>query len=107
MSETFQRIKELVTARDYRVSEHAATELEEDGILPLDAVNGVAGAWVVEDYPEFAKGPCVLVLAHDSDSRPIHVLWGLRKGTERPAVMITAYRPDPEQWSDDFRRRLQ
>jgi len=24
-----------------------------------------------------------------------------------PAVLITAYRPDPERWSDDFMRRKQ
>ena len=106
MSNTLHRVQELVMARDYRVSEHAVNELEEDGILPLDAVNGVANAEVVEDYPEFAKGPCVLVLERDSESQAIHVLWGLRKGTDRPAVMITAYRPNPKQWSEDFRRRL-
>jgi hypothetical protein len=30
---------------------------------------------------------------------------GIPKGSSSPAVLVTAYRPDPERWMDDFRRR--
>jgi hypothetical protein len=36
---------------------------------------------------------------------PVHALWGLEKGQDRPAVLITVYRPDPAQWHDDNRTR--
>ena len=83
----------------------ADAELANDQIPLRDVVNGVQSAVVIEDYPAYAKGPCVLVLQYDASARPVHVLWGLRKGTSRPAVLITTYRPDPNQWSSDFRTR--
>jgi|GEM_PF-7069898 len=36
---------------------------------------------------------------------PIHVVWGIPKNLKAPAVIVTAYGPDPEKWVDDFKRR--
>lgn len=68
-------------------------------------MSGVADAIVIKDYPEYPKGPCVLVYQEDSQRKPIHTVWGIPKGHSSPAVLVTAYRPDPEMWSDDFMRR--
>jgi len=105
MSETLRRVQVLVLGGEVEVSRHGLQELAADGILLEDAVAGVANAEVVEDYAEFHKGPSVLALQRDSSGRPLHVLWGIARATTTPAVLVTAYRPDPRRWFEDFMRR--
>lgn len=105
MSETFERIRLLVGRREIRVSDHGYDELAADGLLAREVVAGVETALLLEDYPDYPKGPCVLLLQRDEAGRPIHVVWGVPKEKESPAVLVTAYRPDPERWTEDFQRR--
>jgi hypothetical protein len=104
MSLTLARIQALVARGDLRISAHGYDELAADGILAGEAIAGVRGAIVVEDYPEYPKGPAVLLLQQDSIGLPIHVVW-VPKGKDAPGVLITAYRPDPDLWDETFRRR--
>jgi hypothetical protein len=106
MSETLRRVLTLVLAGDYLVSSHGYDELDEDGISARDAVDGIAAAVPIEDYPDRARGPSVLALQRDAEGRPIHVLWGIPAGRRQPAVLVTAYRPDPAAWDSEHRRRL-
>jgi hypothetical protein len=78
MGDTLQRVRELVRAGMVKISEHGYDELAADGISAREIVDGLQDALLIEEYPSFAKGPCVL---------------------------ITAYRPNPERWADDFSRR--
>ena len=95
----------MVLSGDVRVSDHGYDEMSDENILARDVLAGVFDAVVVEDYPTYAKGPCVLVLQRDLDQQPIHVVWGIPKNLSSPAVVVTAYRPDPDLWSEDFKRR--
>jgi hypothetical protein len=105
MSETLRRVQTLVSSGDYIISRHGFRELAADDIVAQDAVAGLQTAILVEDYPDSRKEPSVLVLQYDRSGRPIHVMWGVPKAYGRPAILVTAYRPLPERWSDNFRRR--
>lgn len=57
---------------------------------------------LVEDYPEDPRGHSCLLLGQGDGSRPIHIV--VAPKAEYLAI-ITAYEPDPTQWSLDFMRR--
>lgn len=104
VSAVFDIVCRLVEDGDWRASDHGLQRLGEENIIASDLVDGIDSAVVVEDYPDYHAGPCVLVLQPDHEG-PVHALWGLEKGTDRPAVLVTAYRPEPERWQDDYRTR--
>jgi hypothetical protein len=107
VSDTLRAITTLVERGEVRISAHGYDEMAEDGILASEAIDGVPDAVVVEDYPAYSKGPCTLVLQRDSSGRSIHVVRGIPRGQVAPAVLVTAYRPDPALCTDDFLRRRQ
>jgi hypothetical protein len=105
MSRTLERIRELVIRREVQISDHGYDELADDDLFVDEILAGLVAAIIVEDYPAYHKGPCVLVLQWDGHDQPIHVVWGVPKDASSPAVVVTAYRPDPARWSEDFLRR--
>ena len=105
MSKTFDTIQVLIAEGNVRISEHGYDELATDGLLARELVEGMEAAEVIEDYPNYPKGPCVLVLQQTKDGHPVHAVWGLPSDHTNPAVLITAYLPDPEKWEPGFKRR--
>ncbi|MCK9519090.1 MAG: DUF4258 domain-containing protein [Dehalococcoidia bacterium] len=59
---------------------------------------------IIEDYPNDVPLPSCLILA-SVEGRPLHVVAAFDDDRAQ-AVIITAYLPDPAEWSEDFRRRL-
>ena len=106
LSQTFERIRRLVGDGQVLISAHGYDELANDDLTVREIAAGVSEALVIEDYPDYHKGPCALVLQKDKSGEPVHVVWGLPKNAETPAVLITAYRPDPARWMDGFTRRI-
>ena len=105
MSVTFDSVRALVDRGEVKVSDHGYEEMSDENILARDVLAGVLEGIVLEDYPTYPKGPCVLVLQRDLGQEPIHVVWGIPQGLSSPAAVVTAYRPKPDLWSEDFTRR--
>jgi len=98
-------VRSLVAAGFVEVTRHAFRELADDEILIRDVLAGLKKAIVVEAYPDAKRGPSVLVLQRDAHDNPLHLVWGVPRETLTPAVLITAYRPDPARWSRDYTER--
>ena len=58
---------------------------------------------VIEDYPEDARGHSCLILGFGDEMRPIHIVCSPK---DEYLALITAYLPDEDEWSDDFRTRV-
>ena len=100
-----QKLRTLVHRGEIRISEHGYDELADDALTVREVAAGLQKAVVVEEYSDYPKGPCALFLQKDRMEEPIHVVWGIPRGFDRPAVLVTAYRPDPKRWDATFTRR--
>lgn len=72
-------------------------------ITSAEVESVVTSGELIEDYPHDSRGPSCLLLGFGDDGRPIHVVCSPK--TDYLAI-ITAYLPDPAQWSADFKQRL-
>ena len=72
MNRIFELILDLIDRKEILISDHGYDELAEDDILVREVLVGVSAAVMVEDYPDYPKGPCILVLQKDSQGKPIH-----------------------------------
>jgi hypothetical protein len=57
---------------------------------------------VIENYPDDPRGPSCLLLGRGTKDRAIHVVCSPHPDF---LAIITAYLPDQDKWSDDFRVR--
>jgi hypothetical protein len=58
-----------------RYSSHGYDELADDGITVVEVLRTIDDAVVIEDYPDFGKGPAVLLLQEDRNHKHI-ILFG-------------------------------
>lgn len=105
VSDTLQRIVQPVGDKKLRVSAHALERLLGYRLLIEPLLDGISDAVLVEDYPDYFKGPAVLVLQFDEDGEPIHLVWGMPAGAQEPVVLVTVHRPDPDRWTENYSRR--
>ncbi len=105
MSDLYEQIKNLIANGDLRISEHGYDELAADDLSAHEVIAGATEGTVVEAYPDYPKGPCMLLLQRSRSGEPIHVVWGIPRGHDRPAVLVTAYRPGSDLWDATFTRR--
>ena len=71
-------------------------------ITTIEVRNVLATGVVIEDYPADPRGPSCLILGRGIEDRPIHVVCSPKPDF---LAIITAYLPNQDEWSDDFRVR--
>jgi hypothetical protein len=104
VSEIIERIRESALRRLLFLP-HAIRQMSRPDriVTPAEVEAVVATGELVEDYPEDVRGHSCPLLGFGDGGRPVHVVCSPR---EDYLAVITAYLPNPSQWSSDFRRRL-
>jgi len=72
-------------------------------ITPEEVERVVLGGEIIEDYPTDPRGHSCLLLGFGDKALPVHVVCSPNADY---LAISTAYRPDTELWSADFKRRL-
>ena len=71
-------------------------------ITPTEVEAVAVKGELIEDYPQDPRGHSCLLLGFGYRNRAVHVVCSPK---DEYLAIITAYLPDPAQWSEDFRRR--
>ena len=72
-------------------------------IRPSEVRQVIEKGNVIEDYPEDARGHSCLLLGFGDENRPVHVVCAPK---DDYLAIITAYLPDVNEWSPDYRERI-
>lgn len=84
--------------------QHALERFLERGISRVEAVSAVINGEIVEAYPADRPYPSCLILGVEAE--PVHVVVSVDP-VARICHVITAYRPDLEDFESDFKTRRQ
>ena len=85
------------------VTEHAMVRFRQRGILMRDVRAAIFSGVIIEQYPEDYPFPSCLICGITTGNRPLHVVVSDEGSSSR---IITAYYPDPSQWSPDYKTKL-
>lgn len=102
--EILRAIAGKVARGHYRLSLHAEKERRRDRILERELLAALSAPELLEDYPNDPRGPSCLLLGFSAAGDPIHVVAG-ELLTQEVLVIITVYRPDPNEWTDWRKRK--
>jgi hypothetical protein len=73
-------------------------------VITTSEVHGVVDEGeVIEDYPEDVRGHSCLMLGYGDGGRAIHIVCSPK---DEYLALITAYLPEKDEWSNDFRTRV-
>jgi len=82
---------------------HAIQRMFERHITEADVRHIIRTGEVIANYPDDKPYPSRLILGWRK-MRPLHI-GAADNSDENQIIIITAYEPDPAQWTSDFRRR--
>ena len=98
-------IQDCVRRRKILWTYHVTMRLQARHI-PREAILEATGTFeIIESYPEDKYLPSYLLYGERGDL-VFHVLFAADVPGQNVRV-VTAYRPDPKEWSEDLKRRLE
>jgi hypothetical protein len=98
------KIIEAIRANRIRITDHADEEAEADKLTFDEIYFSVLHGEVIENYPTEKPSPSCLIYGQTFSGDPVHSVWAYNE-SNKWAVLITVYRPDPNQWIDWRKRR--
>jgi hypothetical protein len=86
-------------------SRHALIQMNRpERMISTDEVRDVIlNGEIIEDYPTDPRGHSMLIFGSAEINRPLHVVCSPK---EDYLAIITAYLPDPDEWGDNFTKRV-
>jgi hypothetical protein len=105
MNEAIEILVRLAASKRVLFLPHCVRQMSRPDrmISPAEVRSVIDAGGVIEDYPNDARGHSCLMLGRGVAARPIHIACSPK---EEYLAIITAYLPDPEEWSADFRNRV-
>ena len=98
------KIIEAIKADRVIVSRHAREEADNDNLTLQLILFAVIQGEIIEDYPDDRPYPSCLIYGQNKQKQPIHSVWAYNQENGW-AVLITVYRPNPQQWINGRIRR--
>lgn len=99
---SIDELRKLYEKGSVRWTVHALERLQERGIKINDIKHAIMFGKIIEQYPMDYPYPSCLVFGIDVLGGPIHVVCGIGGGF---MWIISAYRPDSDDWEPDFETR--
>lgn len=105
MAERYEVLRRCIEQDRVEVVDHAYERMVERLFAIEGVIQGAARGTMIEDYLPTRGEDRVLVLHTEPDGTPMHTVWDMPLESGGPAVLVSAYRPDPDRWTAGFTRR--
>lgn len=97
-----KEIQDLCQKNRLRWTNHIFIRLVQRNINMSDVKQAIMTGEIIERYPDDYPYPSCLIVGMNVDNTYIHVVCG---SNAEELWLITAYYPDPEKWSEDYKSR--
>lgn len=97
-----EKLKEIYENDEIYVTVHVSEKIRVRSIKMRDIRSAVMNGEIIEQYPEDFPYPSCLILGYTLSGEPLHIVMSY-EGSR--SSLITAYKPDPDKWSNDFKTR--
>jgi hypothetical protein len=95
--------RKAMNCNNLMFSRHALTRMFERGLSTADIASVIHTGEVIQDYPEDKPHPSALMLGFNGQT-PVHAVVA-KEPITGTCYVVTAYVPDANLWTPDFRQR--